>query len=71
MKYVMHENMFYKLVNVRGFTNLNGESYQEHLVLQLNLKDKLKDLVLKSESDEDAKNILKENNIKFTHDYNN
>ena len=71
MTYVMHEKMYYNLCNVTGFTNINGRTYQEHLTIILKVEDEIKNLVLNSETAEDAKNILKENGIVFTHTYNN
>lgn len=70
MTYVMHEDMFESLLQVNGFANLNGQTYQQHLVIILKLAGDIKKEVLESESVKDAKDILKKYDIEFTHDFN-
>ena len=70
MTYVMHEEMFESLLQVNGFANLNGQTYQQHLVIILKLEGEIKKEVLESKSIEDAKNILKKYDIEFTHNFN-
>ena len=70
MTYVMHEQMFESLLQVNGFANINGQTYQQHLVIILKLEGDIKKEVLESDSAEDAKNILKKYEIEFTHSFN-
>ncbi len=66
----MHENLFDQLCCVRGFNNMNGKTYNDHIVLILELQGEIKDEVLQAKTPLEAKNILKKHNIMFTHEMN-
>jgi hypothetical protein len=68
--YIMDENMFTNLSCVRGFTNLNGKTYLEHIVIIFKLEGTDKEKILNSKSIEEAKTILKNDlNINYTHNF--
>lgn len=46
--YVMSEQMFSNLSNVHGFNNINGNTYQEHIVMCLDLSGLVKKQFLKA-----------------------
>jgi hypothetical protein len=60
MHYIMSPELYYSLTNVKGFTNLNGKTYQEQIIVTLGnfLTDELKTSILNTKSDEDALTLL-------------
>ena len=37
MKYLMSPDLYFSLCNVRGFTDMNGDTYQKHIILILEI----------------------------------
>lgn len=68
--YIMDPKMFEGLSCVCGFNECNGKTYQEHITLICDLSEDLKLKVLQSKTATEALSLLKDNNIKYTHDYN-
>jgi hypothetical protein len=69
--YIMSPEQYYSLCQVRGFSDYNGISYQEHIVRIFNnrlTKDK-KQKILSITDDQESLKILEQYNIKFTHVY--
>jgi hypothetical protein len=70
MIYLMTPDMFGNLSNVRGFNEMNGYTYQEYIVKQLPILPKeLEEKILKTETIDDALDILLMNNMSYTHDF--
>ena len=69
IQYLMSPELYEQLKFVRGFTDINGDSYMKHIVMILKevLTDELKQLILKQTSDQDALAILKDHSISYTH----
>lgn len=68
-KYIMHPDLFKDLSYVNGFNNLNGKTYNEHVVLVLGLTEKLRQQILECKEYDDIINTLTENSYKITHEY--
>ena len=68
MHYIMSPELYYSLTNVKGFTNLNGKTYQEQIIVTLGnlLTDELKTSILNTKSNEDALTLLP---FDYTHDH--
>lgn len=66
--YIMSEQLYNQLSSVRQFTSINGKSYKEHIVFIFNLECDIKEKVLDSETTAEALQILRYNNINFTHE---
>ncbi len=66
----MSPQLYNQLTFVNGFTNLNGDSYQKHIIIALGkyLSDAVKENILKTKNIEDALKLI---NISYTHDYQN
>lgn len=64
----MNPELFYSLCSVRGFNEMNGSTYQEHITIILDkyLSDEIKKKILSSETVEEA---LKYINVPYTHEY--
>lgn len=73
MIYLMSPDLYNTLTMVNGFTNRNGNTYQEHIIKTLNnqLNKDIKEEIIKTTTSKDALNILENNNIEYTHNYNN
>jgi len=73
MIYLMSPDLYNTLTMVSGFTNRNGNTYQEHIIKTLNnqLNKDIKEEIIKTTTSKDALNILENNNIEYTHNYNN
>ena len=70
MTYIMTPTLYNSLSNVRGFMNLNGKTYQLHiLTIFNNLDDKIKNEIMETTDDYEALKILQKYNIEFTHKY--
>ena len=69
-RYLMTPEVFLSLCNVSGFNNLNGNSYNEHVCIILQIDGKLKNQIICCETYDSIMNILKENNYDVTHDTN-
>lgn len=67
--YIMHPNLHAQLSFVRGFNKMNGDRYQDHIIMifsdLLNESDKKR--ILESNQDEKALEILDELDINYTH----
>ena len=68
MRYIMSPEMYYSLKCVKGFTDLNGETYKEHILIIFKefLTEKDRKRVIGSGSDEKA---LKSLPFEITHEY--
>ena len=66
----MSIEIFNKLSNGnRKFAENNGKTYKEYIAKNCNLSTGLKYQILQSKTDIDALNIIKRNNIQYTHNY--
>ena len=67
----MNENLFKQLSNVRGFNNLNGNTYQEHITIIFDkiLTNSQKTIILRESTGGEALNMLDIFGIKYTHEY--
>ena len=67
----MSPEHYYSLCEVRGFTNYNGISYQQHIIKIFNKKltKDQKQEILSMTDDQESLKMLKQYNIKFTHVY--
>ena len=70
MKYIMTPDLYYSLTNVRGFTEMNGRNYKEHIIIILGefLNEEIKDKIRKTDSDEEALQLIP---FDYTHEMNN
>ena len=68
MHYLMSPDLYFSLCQVRGFTDMNGDTYQKHIIIILGdyLSEDIKEKILKSESVEEALNLI---NIPYTHQH--
>jgi hypothetical protein len=68
----MHPNLFVQLSFVRGFNGMNGDTYQDHIVLVLGeiLTDSQKEAILASRTPDDALVALENMGINYTHTFN-
>ena len=68
MNYLMSPDLYFSLCQVRGFTTMNGDTYQKHIIIILGdyLSEDIKEKILKSESVEEALNLI---NIPYTHQH--
>tara|TARA_Y100000590_G_scaffold98485_3_gene112071 strand:+ start:11854 stop:12060 length:207 start_codon:yes stop_codon:yes gene_type:complete len=64
----MLPELYYSLTNVRGFSDLNGKTYKEHIVVILEnvLTDELKNAILNAKSDQEALALIP---VDYTHNY--
>ena len=69
--YIMAPEQYCSLCQVRGFTDYNGISYQQHIIKIFNKKltKDQKQEILSITDDQESLKILKQYNIKFTHVY--
>ena len=70
--YIMTQALFNQLCQVASFAEMNGRTYQEHILIIAGERipsDLHKD-IRKAESGDDALNILTQNNIPWSHQYN-
>ena len=69
MNYLMSPDLYFSLCQVRGFTNLNGSTYQAHIILTLGnlLSEETKKKIGNTENIDEALNLI---DIPFTHDMN-
>ncbi len=69
MKYIMTPDLYYSLINVRGFTEMNGKSYKEHIIIILGefLNDEIKNKIRKTIKDEEALELIP---FPYTHEMN-
>ena len=68
MYYLMPPELYNSLKNVHVFTDINGETYQKHIIIILGkyLSDKNKENILKTNSIIEALKLI---NIPYTHTY--
>ena len=66
----MTPDLYYSLGNVRGFTEMNGKTYQEHIIIILGefLNEETKNKIRKTKTDEDALALIP---FPYTHEMNN
>ena len=64
----MSPELYNSLLNVSGFTILNGNTYQKHIILTLGkyLSEEIKKKILNSNNIEQALELI---NIPYTHRY--
>jgi len=69
--YIMAKNAFQNLSFIRGFNNMNGNSYQEHItiIFEDRLTQEQKDEILSENDSDKALCMLKSYGINYTHDY--
>ena len=67
----MSPNLFHSLSKIRGFNDLNGKTYIDHILLIFNdiLTRYQKDQLQNYENELDALNFLRNQMITFTHNY--
>ena len=70
MKYIMTPNLYYSLNNVRGFKEMNGKSYKEHIIIILGefLNEETKNKIRKTITDEEALQLIP---FQYTHNMDN
>lgn len=68
MYYLMPPQLYNNLINVRGFTDKNGDTYQKHIIIILGkyLSDKVKEKILTTDNIEDALKLI---DIPYSHQY--
>ena len=68
----MTEELFNQLCYVRGFNNLNGNTYQEHILVIAGdrIPENLHDNIKNAKTSLDALNILDDNKIDYNHNIN-
>ena len=68
MEYIMTTELFNSLCNVRGFNDINGQTYNEHIIIILGnlLDEETKESILKSETSAEALKLLP---FEYTHNY--
>jgi len=64
----MSSGLYYSLTKVHGFTNMNGKTYQEHIIIILGdfLSNEVKDNIITTDNIEKALSLI---NIPYTHQY--
>ena len=69
--YLMHPDMHVQLSYVRGFNKMNGDRYQDYIIMCMEeiLDEQQKTAVLQTRTPEEALDILRNCNIDFTHDW--
>lgn len=69
--YLMHPDMHVQLSYVRGFNNMNGDRYQDYIVMCMEGKmtNEQKTAVLQTRLAEEALDVLRNYNIEFTHEW--
>lgn len=67
--YIMHPNLHAQLSFVRGFNKMNGDRYQDHIIMILSelLNESDKERILRTNQDEKALEILDELGINYSH----
>ena len=67
----MHPNMFKTLSTVSGFNEVNGHTYQQHIIKVLKhlISEDIETQILQSPTTDEALRVLKTNNIKYSHNY--
>ena len=68
MHYLMSPDLYNSLINIRGFTDMNGETYQKHIIIILGefLSNEVKEKILKTDNIDEALKLI---NISYTHEY--
>ena len=69
MLYLMKAELYNKLQKVNKFKQLNGSTYQEYILKSVNLPNLLRCSILYTKTPDESLNILKKNQIDFTHNY--
>jgi len=62
----MSPDLYYSLTNVSGFTDMNGDTYQKHIIIILGdfLSNEVKEKILKTTNIEEALALI---NVPYTH----
>ena len=70
MHYLMSPDLYNSLTNVHGFTDMNGETYQKHIIIILGefLSNEVKEKILNTDNIEEALKLI---NVPYTHEYDN
>jgi hypothetical protein len=60
MKYIMIPELYYSLTNIRGFTEMNGNSYKEQIIIILGefLDEETKNKIRKTITDKEALELI-------------
>ncbi len=71
--YIMNPSLFTQLSSVRGFNDMNGKTYKQHIlmVFEDSLSHEEKDKIMATETDEESLEVLKSYGINFTHEFKN
>ena len=69
--YLMHPDMHVQLSYVRGFNKMNGDRYQDYIIMCMEdiLDAEQKTAVLQTRLAEEALDVLRNYNIDFTHEW--
>lgn len=69
--YLMPTEMHVQLSYVRGFNTMNGDRYQDYIIMCLeeNLNEEQKTAILQTRLAEEALSVLRNYNIEFTHEW--
>jgi hypothetical protein len=69
--YLMPAEMHVQLSYVRGFNTMNGDRYQDYIIMCLeeNLNEEQKTAILQTRLAEEALSVLRNYNIEFTHEW--
>ena len=67
----MPAEMHVQLSYVRGFNTMNGDRYQDYIIMCLeeNLNEEQKTAILQTRLAEEALSVLRNYNIEFTHEW--
>ena len=67
----MSPELYGTLSMVSGFTNRNGNTYQEHIIKTLDnqLNKDIKEKIIKTTTSKEALEVLQKNKIEYTHNY--
>ena len=68
--FIMSPERFSQLASVMGFCNLNGKTYQEHIIIAAGerIPKNLHDAIRQAKNSEDALTLLRDNNIPYVHE---
>lgn len=69
--YIMHPNLFVQLSFVRGFNGMNGDTYQDHILIVLEelLNEEQKKTIRTTRTPDDALKALTDMGIHYTHEF--
>ena len=69
--YLMHPDMHVQLSYVRGFNKMNGDRYQDYIIMCMEeiLDEEQKTAILQTRLAEEALDVLRNYKIEFTHEW--